>query len=223
MGKYSVAEKFISINGEGMKAGQPAVFIRFKGCNLKCSYCDTRWANGEDCPSELMTENEIAEYIISCGVKCVTLTGGEPMLRDDFIELCQRLERINDLRIEIETNGSIDISGLAAVRGNAVSFTMDYKLPSSCMEAEMNTDNMRYLTENDTIKFVCGSREDLDRAYEVICRYRLDERCNTLFSPVFGRIEPVEIVDFILEKKLMRSRFQLQLHKFIWDPEKRGV
>ncbi|MDD7429955.1 MAG: putative 7-carboxy-7-deazaguanine synthase QueE [Oscillospiraceae bacterium] len=223
MSEYYVAEKFLSINGEGLRAGQPAVFIRFRGCNLKCSYCDTAWAQGNDCPAEIMTENEILEYILSAGVKCCTLTGGEPVLREGFDKLCKLLSEQKELRTEIETNGSADLSQIAALRGENIVFTMDYKLPSSGMEQHMNTDNFKYLTRRDCVKFVCGSREDLDRAYDIITEHKLSEKCDTIFSPVFGRIEPADIVDFILEKKLMTARMQLQLHKFIWDPNKRGV
>lgn len=223
MSVFHVAEKFLSINGEGLRAGQPAVFIRFRGCNLKCSYCDTAWAQGEDCPAEIMTENEILEYILSTGVKCCTLTGGEPVLREGFDKLCELLSKQENLRTEIETNGSADLCYIAAQRGENIVFTMDYKLPSSGMEQHMNTDNFKYIAERDCVKFVCGGREDLDRAYEIINEYGLSERCSTIFGPVFGRIEPAEIVDFILEKKLMSSRVQLQLHKFIWEPDKRGV
>lgn len=226
MAEFEVAEKFLSINGEGLRAGQPAVFIRFKGCNLHCSYCDTRWANGAECPCEIMTEDEIAEYIVSYGVHCVTLTGGEPMLRSGFDVLCSRLMKINELRIEIETNGSADISEISRLRGghtDRLTFTMDYKLPSSGMEKFMNTENMQYLTADDTVKFVCGSKEDLKCARRVIAEYGLEEKCNTLFSPVFGKIDPKDIVEFILENRLMNSRFQLQIHKFVWDPELHGV
>ncbi len=223
MSGFYVAEKFLSINGEGLRAGQPAVFIRFRGCNLKCSYCDTAWAQGADCPAETMTENEILEYILSTGVKCCTLTGGEPVLREGFDKLCMLLSEHKDLRTEIETNGSADLSSIAAIRGENIVFTMDYKLPSSGMEQHMNTENFKCLAKGDCVKFVCGSSEDLDRAYEVIREHKLSEKCDTIFSPVFGRIEPADIVDFILKKKLMGARVQLQLHKFIWDPDKRGV
>lgn len=223
MAGFYVAEKFLSINGEGLRAGQPAVFIRFRGCNLKCSYCDTAWAQGEDCPAEIMTENEILEYILSSGVKCCTLTGGEPVLREGFDKLCMLLSEQKDLRTEIETNGSADLSSIAAVRGDNIVFTMDYKLPSSGMEKYMNTDNFELLARGDCVKFVCGSSEDLDRACDIITEYKLSGKCDTIFSPVFGKIEPADIVDFILEKKLMNARVQLQLHKFIWEPDKRGV
>lgn len=218
---YYVAEKFASINGEGRKAGQTAVFIRFRGCNLSCSYCDTKWANTDSCAAEPMTANEILDYIKSTGFVNVTLTGGEPLLREGMYELIELLGE-NGLSAEIETNGSCDISQYDNMK-HRPSFTLDYKTPSSGMEQHMNMDNYDHITENDTVKFVCGSREDLERSLEIIKKYKLQGRCAVYLSPVFGRIRPVEIVDFMTENKLNGVNFQLQLHKFIWDPDKRGV
>lgn len=218
---FKVAEKFVSINGEGRKAGQPAVFIRLAGCNLRCSYCDTMWANSYDAPHESMTEDEIANYIRQTGIKNVTLTGGEPLTAENVKLLLERLSH-EDISVEIETNGSADISLCDDIFPRP-SVTMDYKLPSSGMEKFMLMDNYAYLRKTDTVKFVAGSRGDLDRALEIIGRYDLTEKCSVYFSPVFGKIQPSEIVDFMLENKLNGVNFQLQLHKFIWDPDKRGV
>lgn len=221
MFKYHVAEKFISINGEGRKAGQPAVFIRFKGCNLNCSYCDTLWANADDCPAEIMTSDEILTYIQQAGITNVTLTGGEPLIQNNIYELIDLLCQ-SGLDVEIETNGSEDISSYRQMK-IMPSFTLDYKLPSSGMEQFMNMKNYDFLTENDTIKFVCGSHEDLNKALEIIEKYNPVKKCAVYLSPVFGKIEPAEIVDFMLEHKMNGINFQLQLHKFIWNPEQRGV
>ncbi len=108
--KYNVAEKFVSINGEGRSAGQLAVFIRFTGCNLGCSYCDTTWANDLKAPFELMDENQIYDYIKSTGITNVTLTGGEPLIQKNIRTLLEKLASDKKIRVEIETNGSIDIS-----------------------------------------------------------------------------------------------------------------
>ncbi|MBR1442016.1 MAG: radical SAM protein, partial [Firmicutes bacterium] len=124
---YKIAEKFISINGEGQKAGELAVFIRFNGCNLACDYCDTKWANMPSSPYDIMTDEEIISYIISTGIKNVTLTGGEPMIQDDIICLLEKLAALDDISVEIETNGSIDLSSAAKIK-NRPSFTTDYKL-----------------------------------------------------------------------------------------------
>lgn len=218
---FSVAEKFVSINGEGVRAGELAVFIRFAGCNLKCGYCDTKWANAVDAPAEKMESKDILDYILSTGVKNVTLTGGEPLLRQEIGELIDTLMSAG-LRVEIETNGSIHLREFADRVYRPV-FTMDYKLPSSGMEEYMCSDNFGCLEKHDTVKFVSGSMEDLERAVEVIESHHLTERCHVYISPVFGKIEPADIVEFMKEKKLNDVRLQLQLHKFIWDPDKKGV
>ena len=218
---FSVAEKFVSINGEGVRAGELAVFIRFAGCNLKCGYCDTKWANAVDAPAEKMESKDILDYILSTGVKNVTLTGGEPLLRQEMSEFIDTLMSAG-LRVEIETNGSIHLREFADRVYRPV-FTMDYKLPSSGMEEYMCSDNFGCLEKHDTVKFVSGSMEDLERAVEVIESHHLTERCHVYISPVFGKIEPADIVEFMKEKKLNDVRLQLQLHKFIWDPDKKGV
>ena len=134
---FKVAEKFVSINGEGTKAGQPAVFIRLAGCNLRCSYCDTMWANGSDTPFEPMTEDEIAAYIADSGIKNVTLTGGEPLMAENVRVLLERLSH-EDIAVEIETNGSADISVCDGISPRP-SVTLDYKLPSSGMKDSLLT------------------------------------------------------------------------------------
>ena len=214
-----VVEKFLSINGEGWRAGETALFIRFKGCNLRCSYCDTMWANEADCPFEEESPGSLADFCLQTGTRNVTLTGGEPLLQKDIKELIRMLLE-EGLRVEIETNGAVSIEGFEDARPV---FTMDYKLPSSGYESRMLLKNMAHLRQEDTVKFVSGSRQDLERALEIIRAYDLTKRCHVYFSPVFGAIEPAEIVDFLLEHRLNDVRLQIQMHKVIWDPDKRGV
>ena len=214
-----VVEKFLSINGEGWRAGETALFIRFRGCNLRCSYCDTMWANEADCPFEEESPRALADYALQTGIRNVTLTGGEPLLQKDIKELIRLLLEVG-LRVEIETNGAVSIEGFEGARPV---FPMDYKLPSSGYESRMLLKNMAHLRQEDTVKFVSGSRQDLERALEIIRAYDLTERCHVYFSPVFGAIEPAEIVGFLLEHKLNDVRLQIQMHKVIWDPDKRGV
>lgn len=216
---FPVAEKFVSINGEGKKAGELAVFVRFRKCNLKCTYCDTQWADSDSCPAEMMSAEEIAGYINSTGVTNVTLTGGEPLLQNDIHDLVEIL-MLSGHSVEIETNGSISIENFSKYRPD---FTLDYKLPSSSMEKFMLTENYNYLSENDVVKFVAGSREDLEKALEIINKFSLTEKCTVYFSAVFGKITPAEIVDFMKENNLNKVRLQLQMHKFIWSPDKKGV
>lgn len=219
---FEVVEKFVSINGEGQRAGQLAVFIRFKGCNLNCGYCDTKWANDLSAPFESMNEDEIYDYIKSTGVKNVTLTGGEPLLRNNIGILLERLGKDNSLNVEIETNGSVLIEPYANIVKRP-SFTLDYKLGGSGMERFMKTENYQFLQKCDTVKFVVSSVSDLERAVEIIKEYELDKRCGVYLSAVFGKIEPANIVSFMIDKNLNDVNLQLQMHKFIWDPNKRGV
>lgn len=221
MREFKVCEKFFSINGEGRRAGQISVFIRFKGCNLDCLYCDTKWANSPDAPYELMTTDDIFEYISDCGAKNVTLTGGEPLLSDGIAELLSVL-KANNLRVEVETNGAVDLSPFCASYIRP-SFTMDYKLQSSGMESKMLLSNFDLLQRGDCVKFVVGSTEDLYHASDVVKYNKLLDKCAVYFSPVFGEIEPAEIVEFMIEHKLNDINLQIQMHKVIWDSDKRGV
>ena len=240
-----VVEKFTSINGEGTRAGELAVFIRFKGCTLRCSYCDTMWANEPECPYKEETPEEILNYVLGTGIHNVTLTGGEPLIQAGIDKLIAQL-LIRGRNVEIETNGSVDINKVrenvkdnltTAMNGQVIndiydkvnnemgrlSMTADYKLAGSNMEQYMKLDNFNNLQSQDTVKFVVSSEEDLKRALEIIRQYNLAEKCYVYFSPVFGKIEPVTIVDFMKNNLINGARVQLQLHKFIWSPDKKGV
>lgn len=222
MYKYKIAETFSSINGEGTRAGQLAFFIRFTGCNLDCSYCDTKWANVPNASCTEMTGEEILSAVEKSGIRNVTVTGGEPLIQPNIIPLLENL--CGEGRyVEIETNGSADVSEILKIKGERPALTMDYKLPSSGMENHMRTENFFALEKKDTVKFVSGSRADLERALEIIREYGLIGKCAVYISPVFGEIEPTEIVDFMLENKLNGVNVQLQMHKFIWNPKMRGV
>lgn len=220
--QYEVAEMFVSINGEGIKAGQLAVFVRFRGCNLQCSYCDTGWANQADTNITLRTAEEIYHEICQTGVKNVTLTGGEPLCQEHIEELLMLLAADRNLQVEIETNGSIPLEKFAQIP-NRPSFTMDYKLPGSGMESEMCISNFELLRQQDVVKFVAGSQEDLQRAEELIGKYQLTKKCHVYISPVFGKIHLPDIVEFMKEHHMNDVTMQLQMHKFIWDPDRRGV
>jgi 7-carboxy-7-deazaguanine synthase len=222
MANFKVVEIFESINGEGRRVGQLAIFIRLQKCNLNCSYCDTRWANGDDAPYTLMSEDEIYDRILKSGIKNITLTGGEPLLHKDVEILLEKIGENPNLSLEIETNGSIELEKFSKLK-NPPLFTMDYKLPSSKMENKMCLDNFKYLTLKDTVKFVVGTIEDLKKAKEIIERYSLIGKCAVYFSPVFNSINPVEIVEFMKKNRLNGVNLQLQIHKFIWDPESKGV
>lgn len=222
MGRYKVVEKFVSINGEAQAAGELACFIRFAGCNLNCSYCDTQWANTEHAPYEIMSEEELYAYIKETGVHNVTLTGGEPLMQETIGRLLRMLARDDTLRIEIETNGSVSLAPYADIGDNIV-FTLDYKLPGSGMEAHMLTDNYQYLSKRDTVKFVVSDAYDLDVARGVIGKYRLTEKAQVYLSSAFARIAPKDIVEYMIRYNMEQVKLQLQMHKFIWEPDRKGV
>lgn len=222
-----VVEKFVSINGEGKRAGQLALFIRFAGCNLNCEYCDTKWANELDVDYQEYQVDELVDIIYDSGIDNITLTGGEPLLQKEMINLLCKLnenEKHSNLYIEIETNGSIDISPYIEKPLKNVHFTLDYKTSVSGMENKMCLSNFENVRAKDTVKFVVGSLADLEQAKSIIFQYKLiDKGCGIYFSPCFGAIEPAQMVDFLVKEKLNGVNIQLQLHKFIWDPDKRGV
>lgn len=214
-----VIEKFISINGEGMKQGELAIFIRLAGCNLRCAYCDTTYSFINPSYTEETVE-EIVNYCIASGINNITLTGGEPLIHSDVEELIIELYK-NNFVIEVETNGSVDISKYKDL--DKISFTLDYKTGCSKMSKSMNFENYKYLKPIDSIKFVCGSCDDLNESLDIINKYELIGKCNLIFSPVWGDIEFEEIVEFMKEHKLNQCRMQLQIHKIIWDKDTKGV
>lgn len=207
-----VNEIFLSIQGEGLLTGFPTVFVRFTGCNLRCSYCDTTYSyySGEE-----MSAEQICRRISDYGFSRVCLTGGEPLLQEGLQELIDRLE---GCRVAIETNGSIPLDRLRLPEGQT--YVMDVKTPSSGEESSIHRPNFELLREEDEVKFVIGNREDYLWARDIIQKGCI--KGTVTISPVFGKIIPAQIVGWILEDGL-DVRFQLQLHKIIFDPEARGV
>lgn len=222
MNQYKVVEKFVSINGEAKCAGELACFIRFAGCNLACSYCDTMWANKKDVSYELMTADDIYNYIKESRVKNVTLTGGEPLIQDNIRELIERLAEDESLRIELETNGSVNVSSFRGI-GKNVTFTIDYKLPGSGMSDRMCLDNFKEVTMNDSVKFVVSNENDLIRAKEIIKEYDLERKTVVYISSAFNEIKPKDIVTFMIDNNMNNIRLQLQMHKYIWGADMKGV
>lgn len=207
-----VNEIFASIDGEGKRAGELATFIRLTGCNLRCSYCDTAYAFKEGKP---MTVQEIVDKVTQ---KRVTLTGGEPLTQD----VKPLLKALKGHEVNIETNGSIDIAPYFDF--DNVFFTVDYKSGSSGMNKKMLMSNFKKLRSKDVLKFVIGSFEDLEEAKLFYLNHFADLQDYKIYvSPVFGQIEPKDIVEFMKKNNLGQWRIQLQLHKFIWNPKKRGV
>ena len=213
---YPVVEIFDSIEGEGKRTGYMAVFVRFAGCNLRCSYCDTGYAQKLSDAAEYLTLEQLLGRIHQYPWKRVTLTGGEPMLQD-LEPLCRELG-LEGYEVNIETNGAVD---LFQERPWNLFYTMDVKSPSSGERAAMHMANLDLLTAQDVIKFVVGTEEDLQDMLQVVRAYR--GPAQLYLSPVFGQMEPARLVDFVREHALEHVCVQVQLHKVIWDPEARGV
>jgi 7-carboxy-7-deazaguanine synthase len=213
--KYmKINEIFKSIQGETSYAGMPCIFIRITGCNLRCSYCDTTYAYEDGIE---MPIGSILEYVAGFKAKLVCITGGEPLSEKDTPLLIDELLKRN-YTVLVETNGSLDIR---MIPQEAIKI-MDIKCPDSNMSHLMHWQNINYLTKSDEVKFVLHSRSDYAWAKEVMEKYHLSETTNVLIGTVFDALLPRTVVQWILEDDL-DVRFQLQLHKYIWEPQTRGV
>ena len=216
--KYNVSEIFYSIQGEGSRAGYPCTFIRMHGCRLRCSWCDTPYALNMKETEDLITGSEILEEIEKKGCEFLEFTGGEPLEQDGIAEMMSYLCDEN-YTVAVETAGYIDISDL----DSRIIKIMDVKCPGSGMHKKNKYENFEHLTDKDEIKFVLRDRQDFDWAVETINQHDLTNKVdNILFSPVFGELENIELAEWILQEKL-RVKMQIQMHKYIWHPEKRGV
>lgn len=232
----NVIEIFSSLEGEGSRQGFLATFLRLYDCNVRCSYCDTTYSYGAGAELRSMSIDEVARELALAGNRRITITGGEPLLQEpelwDLIDTLNRqsaLEQGEDSQnpdtnaicstyeFNIETNGTI----LPSQRRANVFFTFDYKGPTSLVEDQMNLDVLDYLEDDDVLKFVVGSQEDLRKMNDILHRYRI--KGQVFVSPVWGQIDPIAIVDFLKSENLQEVRLQLQIHKFIWDPDAKGV
>lgn len=219
-GKLRVVEIFPSIEGEGLRAGMPAVFIRLFGCNLNCSYCDTPYGKDPEYADKvrLMTVSEIVRSVSGFCIPNVTITGGEPMIHNGVIELINALLD-RDYWVNVETNGTV--TRKAGPDRNGLFYTVDFKTKSSGMTDKMDPKVFADMECGDVLKFVVGDQEDLEQTLEVM--KWLTHDVHIYYSPVFGKIDPAVIVEFLLKHRLHQCHVQLQMHKYIWDPEKRGV
>src|SRR5437762_10031548 len=208
----TINEIYHSIQGESTWVGRPCAFVRLTFCNLRCNYCDTAYAFYE---GEKMPLPEIVERVTAFGCPLVEITGGEPLLQKNVLPLMTMLADARHT-VLLETSGAHDIS-LVDQRVHRI---MDLKTPGSG-ECQRNLfSNIQHLTPRDEVKFVIGSREDYEWSREQVTRFGLSQRCRAvLFSPIFGRIDPREIVEWILADRLP-VRLQLQMHKFILTPTK---
>jgi 7-carboxy-7-deazaguanine synthase len=211
----TVNEIYRSIQGESTWAGLPCTFVRLTFCDLRCSYCDTAYAFYE---GRKMPLSAILEEVARLGVSLVEITGGEPLLQPNVIPLMAQLCDAG-YAVLVETSGAHDISPVDP----RVHRIMDLKTPSSGENHRNLFSNVQHLTPRDEVKFVIGTRDDYEWTREQIGKWNLARRVNAvLLSPVFGKIDPKDIVLWMLEDGLP-ARFQLQMHKFIWDPATKGV
>ena len=209
-----VNEIYYSIQGESSFSGLPCIFVRLTYCNLRCSYCDTEYAFYEGKNLEI---NQIIEKVNSFKCNLVEITGGEPLLQNDCIKLIEELEK-NNKRVLIETGGSLTIKNIS----KKTHIILDLKCPSSKMEHKNLWDNLNYIKKTDEVKFVIGNKSDYNWSKKIINKYNLENKCLILMSPVFGEIDNKKIIEWILKDNL-NVRFQIQLHKKIWDKDKKGV
>ncbi len=209
-----LTEIFYSIQGESSYAGLPCIFIRTNGCDLRCTWCDTPYSfHG----GEKWTVQKILDHIQQWPCKLVELTGGEPLLQKHIPLLADQLLDLG-YTVLIETGGHRDVS----VLDDRVIKIMDIKCPGSG-ESEKNLwQNLKYLTAADQVKFVIQNREDYEWAKQVVEAHHLEGGAQLLFSPVFGKMDYETLANWILADGL-KARFQMQLHKYIWEPDRKGV
>lgn len=209
-----INEIFHSIQGESSFTGLPCVFVRLTYCNIRCSYCDTGYAFYE---GKEMSVDDILQKVASYNCKLVEITGGEPLFQQNVHELMKRLCD-EEYDVLIETGGSLDVSTV----DRRVKKIVDFKCPSSAMMKKNLWKNVEFLQKNDEVKFVIGTREDYEWSKKMMQDFAIGQKCSVLMSVVFGELEPVRLVEWILQDKL-RVRFQLQAHKYIWHPAMKGV
>ena len=198
------------MQGETTYAGLPCSFVRFCGCNLRCSYCDTRYAYSE---GKEMTVNEVLAEVSKLHCSLITITGGEPLLQEEVLPLIDELI-LRGCRVLVETNGSLSVSRLSP----DVVKVVDLKCPDSGMCDKMDWANISRLQKHDEVKFVISSEKDYDWARSVTDKYKLNEKLTVLMSPVWGRLALDKLAGWILADEI-NVRLQPQLHKFIWGHE----
>ncbi len=210
-----VNEIFYSIQGESIYSGQPCIFVRLTGCNLRCTYCDTRYAYEE---GQKMEIDRIIRRVLGFKCRLIEITGGEPLIQSETPLLVSRLLE-NGYIVMMETNGSLDIS---RIDPRCIK-VLDVKCPSSNESKKNDVTNLQKLHSQDQIKFVIGNREDYTFAKNVISSHCADFPGNRiLFSPVYGKMPPAELAEWILKDHL-NVRLHLQIHKYIWPDKDKGV
>ena len=208
-----INEIFYSIQGESSKSGIPCIFIRLTYCNLRCSYCDTDYSfhEGKD-----MSIEQILTKIKSYNCNLVEVTGGEPLVQKESIDLMGALLK-NNYEVMLETSGSLPIKDVP----KEVIKIIDFKCPSSNMDKKNNWEIVNYIQTHDEIKFVIGNYDDYLWAKEKLKKHKLINNV-ILFSPTHKKLDPKTLSEWILEDGL-NVRMQVQLHKYIWDEHTKGV
>ena len=205
----NITEIFYSLQGEAKEVGIPTVFVRLTGCPLRCNYCDTAYAFKGNNPLSIQhILDEVAQY----NAQYVCVTGGEPMAQSNCLKLLDSLID-SGYNVSMETSGSIDITPV----NSKVSIVMDIKTPSSTEEHQNRYENLPILKSKDQLKFVIASRSDFDWCTEILDNHEVESEI--LSSPVYESLKPVELAEWILEKKL-NVRLQVQLHKLLWGDQK---
>ena len=209
-----ITEIFHSIQGESSYAGLPCVFVRLTGCPLRCTWCDSEYTfhGGTE-----MSLDEVMNRVRAFPCRLVEVTGGEPLHQPESFRLIEKLCE-ESYTVLVETSGAIDITPVDA-RAHVI---LDVKCPGSGMTDRMDWKNLSRVTAKDEVKFVIKNRVDYEWAVSILQQYDLENRCTILFGPVFGDLDLRELAEWILADGL-RVRFQMQLHKYIWDPQMRGV
>ena len=209
-----VTEIFHSIQGESSYVGQPCVFVRLTGCPLRCTWCDTDYAfyGGQE-----RSIDEVLAQVQDYECHLVEVTGGEPLAQPECLPFMTRLCDAG-YTVLLETSGAIDIAPVDP----RVHIILDVKCPGSGMTDRMHWPNLSRLATKDEAKFVLADRTDYDWARGILARYDLAGRCRVLFSPVFDKLNARDLSEWILADKLP-VRFQIQLHKYLWAPDMRGV
>ena len=211
----NICEIFYSIQGETTYSGLPCVFVRTSGCNLRCSYCDTKYAyeGGVE-----MAIDKILTQARSYGCRLVEITGGEPLVQQKEVNCLIDSLLEDGHKVLLETNGSLSIRDV----DRRVIKIMDLKCPDSGMSEHICWENLHYLSQYDQVKFVLSSRRDYEWAKGVMAEYPALSKVEVLISTAFGLLKPGDMVKWMLDDRL-KARFQLQIHKYIWHPEDRGV
>jgi 7-carboxy-7-deazaguanine synthase len=222
--KIPMVEIFETVEGEGTRAGFPTIFVRLFGCNLRCSWCDTKYSYPPDKAGQVMTIGEIVSEVRKYSSRHICLTGGEPLLYGEHsLALIHALLEIDTLiDLHIETNGAIDLSYfIERIHSPKVRYIMDFKLPDSGEMNKMIYENFAELRPQDEIKFVIASEADFTVARNVLESNKT--AALPLFSPVWETMRPAKLVELMLQYKLSHIKLNMQLHKIIWDPAMRGV